>query len=502
MATGARMASLALRRRATCCHNSNACVRRHYSHHNSNKSSSERNARAAGDQVRQLLADKAGQINPTVGAAALVLGGALAARVLYGQLLGSDSSHSGASSHRKDGPRRDVSRVTVKISTAAYDKARATSAEAPLTPQKLAEGSKRDNVLIDNEAVELTSVDAAAFAAFVAQQQSALQAAKKQSQTRSVKVLHEELGTALSDVETRISDFSDWYFAYGTQYSLIGIAMTSAAKHAVTFRTEQTLSDAVMEDIQAHISRKYEALVLRPAITDPKVHRAFIKSLKAAHSDYLEAVKSLDRSISAFIEAEATAYSSAPRLDQVDVYIDWTSQQQKVQHIPLPFERHPEMSVAIVGAGAAAGKAAGGAATVTAVKALSAKLAAPFATKAAASTLAKAATAGATGGAALAGPAGSMAGAAAGAAIGLGVDMTVNAGVGLLSKPALETDVQVSLQEMRLQWEDRLVPELERCQSIWFGHAEELFRHSESGNPTEEPGQSDGLVNSLSKQSD
>lgn len=501
MATGARMASLALRRRATCCHNSNACVRRHYSHHNSNKSSSERNARAAGDQVRQLLADKAGQINPTVGAAALVLGGALAARVLYGQLLGSDPSHSGAS-HRKDGPRRDNSRVTVKISTAAYDKAKATSAEAPLTPQKLAEGSKRDNVLIENEAVELTSVDAAAFAAFVAQQQSALQAAKKQSQTRSVKVLHEELGTALSDVETRISDFSDWYFAYGTQYSLIGIAMTSAAKHAVTFRTEQTLSDAVMEDIQAHISRKYEALVLRPAITDPKVHRAFIKSLKAAHSDYLEAVKSLDRSISAFIEAEATAYSSAPRLDQVDVYIDWTSQQQKVQHIPLSFERHPEMSVAIVGAGAAAGKAAGGAATVTAVKALSAKLAAPFATKAAASTLAKAATAGATGGAALAGPAGSMAGAAAGAAIGLGVDMTVNAGVGLLSKPALETDVQVSLQEMRLQWEDRLVPELERCQIIWFGHAEELLRHSESGNPTEEPGQSDGLVNSLSKQSD
>ena len=248
----------------------------------------------------------------------------------------------------------------------------------------------------------------------------------------------------------------------------------------MTFRTEQTLSDAVMEDIQAHISRKYEALVLRPAITDPKVHRAFMKSLRAAHSDYLEAVKSLDRSISTFIEAEATAYSSAPRLDQVDVDIDWGTQLQKVQHIPLSFERHPEMSVAIVGAGAAAGKAAGGAATVAAVKALSAKLAAPFATKAAASTLAKAATAGAAGGAALAGPAGSMAGAAAGAAIGLGVDMTVNAGVGLLSKPAFEKDVQVSLQEMRLEWEDRIVPELERCQEIWFGTAEELLRHSES----------------------
>ena len=62
----------------------------------------------------------------------------------------------------------------------------------------------------------------------------------------------------------------------------------------------------------------------------------------------------------------------------------------------------------------------------------------------------------------------------------MGVDMTVNAGVGLLSKPAFEKDVQVSLQEMRLEWEDRIVPELERCQEIWFGTAEELLRHSES----------------------
>ena len=238
--------------------------------------------------------------------------------------------------------------------------------------------------------------------------------------------------------------------------------------------------------------------MLRPAITDPKVHRAFVKSLKAAHTDYKEAVKRLDRSIAAFIEAEATAYANAPRLDQVDVDIDWTTQLQKVRHIPLTFERHPEMSVAIVGAGAAAGKAAGGAATVAAVKALSAKLAAPFATKAAASTLAKAATAGAAGGAALAGPAGSMAGAAAGAAIGLGVDMTVNAGVALVSKPAFEKDVQESLGAMCLEWEERLLPELERCQNIWFGHAEELLRQSTSSaesavvNPRTEDGSEDG----------
>lgn len=436
---------------------------------------SDGDASSAGNQLKQVFVEKARQINPTVGAAALVLGGALSARFVYGQLLGSDTT-----ANHRHGPRRDESRVVVKISTAAYDKARSKSAEAPLTPQKLADGSKHEDVIIDNEAVELKSVDAAAFAAFVSRQQCELQNARNQSQSRSAKMLHDELSAALSDVEARVGSFAEWYFGYTTQYSLLGIAMASAAKHAVSFRTEQSLSDAVTEDIQAHISRKYEALILRPAITDPKVHRAFIKTLQAAHSDYTKAVGSLDRSIAAFIEAEASAYASAPRLDQVEVDVDWATQLQKVQHIPLTFERHPEMSVAIVGAGAAAGKAAGGAATVAAVKALSAKLAAPFASKAAASTLAKAATAGAAGGAALAGPAGSMAGAATGAAIGLGVDMTVNAGVALVSKPAFERDVRESLRAMCLEWEDRLLPELERCQKIWFGHAQELLRHTAS----------------------
>ena len=464
-----------------CCyeHPNTPIVSSRRSYSNSRTCAGTRNTAAAGDQVKQLFLDKARQINPTVGAAALVLGGALSARFVYGQLVGSDSS--GASTKNRHGLMRDTSRVTVKISTAAYDKAKASSAEQPLTPQRLADGSKHDNLTIDNQSVELKSVDAAAFSAFVSRQQRELQSAKEQSQKHCAKVLRDELVTnVLSDVEGRIGSFADWYFGYTTQYSLLGIAMASAAKHAVTFRSEQSLSEAVTEDIQAHISRKYEALVLRPAITDPKVHRAFVKSLKVAHTDYMEAVKRLDRSIAAFIEAEATAYANAPRLDQVDVDIDWTTQLQKVRHIPLAFERHPEMSVAIVGAGAAAGKAAGGAATIAAVKALSAKLAAPFATKAAASTLAKAATAGAAGGAALAGPPGSMAGAAAGAAIGLGVDVTVNAGVALVTKPLFERDVQESLGAMCLEWEERLLPELERCQDIWFGHAEELLRQSAS----------------------
>ena len=194
--------------------------------------SSSGDAAAAGGQAKQLLLDKAKQINPAVGAAALVLGGALSARFVYSQLLGSDSS--GTSTTNRHGPRRDESRVTVKISTAAYDRARASSAEQPLTPQRLADGSKHDNVTIDNQSAQLQSVDAAAFAAFVSRQQRELRSAKEQSQMHCAQVLHEELAAhALSDVEGRIGSFADWYFGYSTQYSLLGIAMASAGPQGI-----------------------------------------------------------------------------------------------------------------------------------------------------------------------------------------------------------------------------------------------------------------------------
>ena len=61
--------------------------------------------------------------------------------------------------------------------------------------------------------------------------------------------------------------------------------------------------------------------------------------------------------------------------------------------------------------------------------------------------------------------------AATGAAIGVGVDMTVNAGVALMQRSAFEQDIRDSLDATRMEWEDRLLPELERVQSIWYDHA-------------------------------
>lgn len=377
------------------------------------------------------------KISPVVGAAALVLGGVVTTRFLYSHsLLGPNETNPHV--------RRDESRVTVRIPlhTANRDTAKINE----LTPERLAVSSQQPTVT--------SSMDAKEFASFLSRQRSKLKATQLQTQQSAAANLNQQLQDSLRDADKRVTAFADWYFSYKTTYSLLGIALASAAKHSVTFRTEQSLAEAVTAEIQAHVRRKYEALVLRPAVTDPKVHRAFVKSLRQAHADYVTAVQELESSVAALVSKEAQIYSAPPRPDDVVVDMDWSAQLQKVQHLPLAYEKNPELSLALVGAGAAAGKTAGGAAVGAAMKALSAKLAAPFATKAAGVTLTKAATAGAAGGAVLAGPVGSAAGAAAGAAIGLTVDLTVNAGVALLCRSDFEKDVQDSLDATRLEWEE------------------------------------------------
>ena len=60
-------------------------------------------------------------------------------------------------------------------------------------------------------------------------------------------------------------------------------------------------------------------------------------------------------------------------------------------------------------------------------------------------------------------------------AMGLGVDVGVNAGVALLQRPVFERDVREALEATLHEWEERLSPELERVQAVWFDEAAALL---------------------------
>lgn len=420
------------------------------------------------------------------GVVALVLGGSIAARLLYKGLLDQqDAAHNADNK----GPRIDASKATVILKMPPKVTADKTIPKAVVSA-----------ALGADEDLGCWEVDSKRFDRFLAEQRTLMRLAQQNCHQATREALKRELDDALSDASSRgVKSFADWYFAYRTTYRLCSIAMASAAKHAVTFRTQQTLSEAVSNDLQEYVCQKYEAMVLRPAVTNPKIHRAFLRCLYSAHDHYLAALQELDDSVSAFVASQAKPYahSRRPLPNEVLVEVDWSAQLQKVEHIPLAYEKSPDFSVALIGASAAAGKmVAGGAGVTASSKAVLAKLSSPFAAKAAGTTLGKGVGAGtvsgAIRGAIVGGPLGSAVGAAAGAVLGLGLDAGINLGVELVQRPDFEADILESVNGAKIEWQDRLLPELERVQDVWFENVDGMLL---SGYNDEDEGNHNAVTN-------
>mmetsp|Transcript_6068 Transcript_6068/g.7837 ORF Transcript_6068/g.7837 Transcript_6068/m.7837 type:complete len:346 (+) Transcript_6068:66-1103(+) len=189
------------------------------------------------------------------------------------------------------------------------------------------------------------------FVTFLQEQETRLENAKLNAKNESAEFLHQELVAALfQECSRRIPEFVNWYLAYPTSYHLLTIAMTSAATHIVTFQNPQDLQQAVSRDVQDYVCQKYQAIVLRPALTDPKLNRAFYKSVQAAHEQYLQALTTLENSLQQFVGQNATVYHKAPDRNSVVMDLDWKTQLQKTYHIPVVYEKSPQFSIAVIGA--------------------------------------------------------------------------------------------------------------------------------------------------------
>mmetsp|Transcript_29083 Transcript_29083/g.70206 ORF Transcript_29083/g.70206 Transcript_29083/m.70206 type:complete len:448 (-) Transcript_29083:68-1411(-) len=417
------------------------------------------NARFPSVRIRKLSTSSDGQqtvkkFQVTPAQAGLIfVGGALSARFAYNTFLLDPSSQG-------NGILRDGSKATVLLKSSAL----LQSAPNKLTIDQ-----------VDEETKNLQRVDAENFDKFCQEQRKILKEAREQSKRAAKEKLRQELEVAFENSYRRIPKFSAWYFAYSTTWKLVGEAGKSAAKHAVSFTSEKTLSEAVSHDLQALVCQKYEALILKPKLTDPKVHKAFVDSLQATHKDYLKALENLESSVATFVQEEIKEAAAAPTTRDVIVDVDWKAQLQKVDHLPLAFEKSPQFSMALIGSSVVGGKVVGAGTAVTATKALMGKLVSPFVSKAvAAATLGKGggvAAAGAAGGAMAGGPLG----AAMGAIVGVSVDMTVNAGVALMQKGSFERDVKEAMDVTIMEWEENLWPELEKTQGIWFDRADAVL---------------------------
>ena len=379
-------------------------------------------------------------------------------------------------------PRMDRSKVTIVL-------------PPPPPPPSSTTTSSTTTTLPDTSQQEIIQqeVDLQELYKFLQDQREFVQSERLSIQLKTRQILHEEMKVALQDCHSKgITKFADWYFSYLTTYKLLMRAIKTAIQSSKIVSKkrnnkeedgETTIHDAVQHDLQRLICEKYQVLVLRPSLTDPKVHRAVVKTLQqllllksstneeeqeedapgGGSDSYIATIQTkIDESIRQFIveNQQQDSSSSSPSAittvaptttttttnrttttmippDAVVLDLDWSAQLQKAQYIPLEYEKTPKgLSVALVVGGggtvaAAASKSVGAAASAgtavaaksagvtAAIKSLSAKLASPFAAKAVGTTIGGKAATAAGAGAAAAGSAG--AGATASTAAGAAV---------------------------------------------------------------------------------
>ena len=162
--------------------------------------------------------ERVGPARAAIAGASAVIGAVVVARFGSSWFVNSPDSRSA--------PPKDQSRATVILDTGAC------GPPEPMTQKRL-----RTQSQLPPKQRQLQEVDAKQFATFIAQQRAMVQRAQEQTRATASTVLHEQLTAAISGPRSRVRTFADWYFAYSTTYKLFGVAMASAAKHAVTLRT-------------------------------------------------------------------------------------------------------------------------------------------------------------------------------------------------------------------------------------------------------------------------
>lgn len=300
---------------------------------------------------------------------------------------------------------------------------------------------------VDGRVVRVLA-DAEAYTGFVRERVARLEIARAETKAMARARLDTELTKVFTGLRQRVGRFADWYFAYPTTYKLMGAALSSTAQHATSLEA-QSLADAVARDVELYLQQRYEAIVLRPEVTDPLIRQVFTEALTTAQTEYRRELASMHQEFQQLIARHAVQPGAA---SQAEIHLDWRGQFHKFS--VAEYDKSPaSFSAALTLGGGIAGKAIGGAAAKGAV----AKLASPFVTKAAAAS-----------GGGLIGALGGPVGALIGVGVGLGVDYLINEGLELMQRDHFVADVNQALSVTQMEWEQHLAAGLDQGVNAWY----------------------------------
>jgi len=310
--------------------------------------------------------------------------------------------------------------------------------------------------------------DQEAFSRFVQTSVGRLEAARMVMQGGLSRRVDRVLAPTFGDLHGRVGEFAEWYFAWGTSYRLMARAAGAAANNFLG-PSAMDVSDAVGYELSQYLQARYQAIVLRPELTDPRLQQDYLRTLARLHGEYLHVMAELDWAFQAFVAAHTTHLEEPLDAREVGLTVDWDSHRHKLSI--AGYERGGMESARGVGLAAAgaligrtvvaapAGKAAG-----AATRGLMARLAAPYAGR-------LATTAGGAGVGAFGGPVGAVIGGAA----GLGIDYLVNEGVELVQRDEFEMALHEGLDVTRQQLQGVMERSLSQAVQVWFDDTLQLL---------------------------
>ena len=310
-------------------------------------------------------------------------------------------------------------------------------------------------------------VDADHYSDFVQQQITFFEEQRKQLQIDAQQRLKDNLTPIFQQMQQRIPQFADWYFAYLTTYDLLLKATSSVVQHSLSTEA-QNLSDAVSYDLQKYFQQHYEKIILQPEINDPLLQTLYQSQLKVTYLQWLESLAIVQDKFQLFVSQQTTHLQDIPYKTTLE--LDWKSHLNKIN-----FANYQKSGVEtwrgllFATGGGITGKAVGGAlakgiAAKAAETTLFSKLASPFA--------AKALTIGGSGAVgALGGPVGAFVGIVG----GIGIDYLLNEGISLMQRDAFIVDTNIALQSTKTTWEEILQDSLNKTIDVWFNDSIQLL---------------------------
>lgn len=306
------------------------------------------------------------------------------------------------------------------------------------------------------------------FSRFVSSSMARLEAARTSLQGEVPRVLEAALRPTFTELDTRVEDFADWYFAWSTSYRLMGRAASAAATNALR-PGAMDLSDAVDYELSRYMQRQYGEIVLQPERTDTRLQQQFVSALERLHRHYLDVMADLDADFLVFVTENTTHLDESLPVEEATLTVDWNSHLHKLS--VAGYERgglEAARGAGLVVAGGMLGRTLGAATirrvSVTAARGLAPRLAAPYLGRA------TAAAAGAGVGV-LGGPVGIVVGGAA----GLGIDYLINEGVELTQRDDFEADVRDGLAVTQGQVQSVMEKELQQSVQVWFDDSIQLL---------------------------